>query len=447
MENFGIRIGRRVNLRFIPLVMTGLVVAAVLVWVLGGYFGYDIHALISYFSDEPPRYVVNIAVGDRVFGVHTFGDYLLAHDYATSGSPWINSISASNNYPPLAMGFFWVLSLLPYKIGLALFLLLSILSMLYPVVAELRRQNAFEKYGVLLVPCILSVGVIAALDRGNYVALLVTPLYLFFRMIKEEKWERSVLLLALMVSLKIYPLLLLVAYLPKLKFLRMAQVVLYSLVASVASALFFHGGLIKNLKAIYHGILGYHAIGPAGLDPGNTSLFGAVSRTLVKFPSLIKEFQFVTSHQWWLGIAYFLLVLYTLLSKKVPQEIVVFLLVSVLWQVPPLSFHYVTCFLLVPIALSLRDVRVTPHEGERGSYRLLYTLTTISILATLLPIVIPIVHGSENAMRSIASFSWAVLAIAASLLSGWNLNFKKWDIHTVKRVRKWTIEKINAIAG
>lgn len=446
MENFGIRIGRRVNIAFIPLVMSGLVLAAMLSWVLGGYFGYDVHALISYFSSEPPQYVVNIAVGDRAFGVHTFGDYLLAHDYATSGNPWINSISASNNYPPLAMGMFWVFSLIPYKIGLVLFLLLSFLSMLYPMVAEMKRQKAFEKYGILLVPCVLSVGVIASLDRGNYVALLVTPLYLFFKMIREKKWERSVLLLALMVSLKIYPILLLVVYLPKFKFIRMAQVILYTLAASVASAYFFNGGLLANLRAIYHGILGYHAIGPAGLDPGNASLFGAVSRTLNRFPGLAEQYQFISSHQWWLGIGYFALVLFVILAKKVPQEIVIYLLVSSFWQVPPLSFHYVTSFLLVPIALTLRDIGAFKNGKERSSRRLLYALTTISILATLLPIVIPISHGSENAMRSASSFSWAVLVIVASLLSAWSLIFDRKPVSTKNRTRGWVIGKINEIA-
>ena len=255
------------------------------------------------------------------------------------------------------------------------------------------------------------------------------------------------LLLALMVSLKIYPLLLLVVYLPKFKFIRMAQVIVYSLAASVASAFFFDGGLMANLRAIYHGILGYHAIGPAGLDPGNASLFGAVSRTLTKFPALSAQFKFISEHEWWLGIGYFGLVLFIILSKKVPQEIVIYLLVSSFWQVPPLSFHYVTSFLLVPIALTLRDIGALKNIKEGSSRRLLYSLTTISILATLLPIVIPISHGSENAMRSASSFSWAVLVIVASLLSAWSLIFNRKPISTKNGTRGWVIGKINEIAG
>ena len=440
MNSLVLRITRRAQFGLIPLAMGGLVLAAVLAWVLGGYFGFDIHALISYYSSEAPGSVVNVVVGDRLFGVHTFGDYLLAYDYSTSGNPWINSISASNNYPPVAMGIFWVLSLVPYKFGLFLYLLIAFTSLLFPIVNELRRHKAFTEYGFLLVPSILSVGVITSMDRGNYVALLITPTYLFFRMIKEEKWGKSTLLLALLISLKVYPVLLLFLYLRKGQFLRIFQVIAYGAAGSLLVTSLFPGNLMINVKAIVNGIRGYHSIGPIGLDPGNTSLFGALSRLLAKFPGLNTEYQFITSHMWWVGIFYLFLVVVTLGVGTVPNDISLYLLVSTLWTVAPLSFHYATSFLLVPLALSI-------GRSEPRSSPFLYSLTTFSILATLLPIVVPIAHGNENVMRSISTFSWLVLAIASFSISIHNYLKDNDDKSPGHSLRSRLIIKINSITG
>ncbi|MBI3429259.1 MAG: DUF2029 domain-containing protein [Actinobacteria bacterium] len=417
MNNFGIRVGGRVRIGILPLLMSGLVLSAILAWVLGGYYNYDIHALISYYSNEPPRYVVNVVVGDRYFGVHTFGDYLLTHDYARAGNPWINTISVSNNYPPVAMGLFWVFSFLPYKPGLILFLLLSMGSMLYPVYAELKRKNLFGKYGTLLVPIALSVGFIAALDRGNSVGLLVTPLYLFFRALKEEKWGKSSILLALLIAFKVYPILLVLAYIPRRKFMAATEAILLSLGASFIVATLFQGGYVEKINAIARGILGYRGTMPTEINPSNVSLYSAFTHTLSRFPSLNAEYQFLLSHAWWIGIFYFILILFVVVARVLPDEIAILLLVSTLWLVAPLSLHYATAFLIVPIALSLGTSKKALAKGGSATFDSVYSVATIAILTTLLPIVIPVSSGRENAMRTISSLIWLLLALICTVKS------------------------------
>ena len=440
MNALVLRVTRKAECGLIPLAMGGLVLAAILAWVFGGYFNYDIHGLISYYSSDAPGSVVNVVIGDRLIGVHTFGDYLLPHDYSTAGNPWINSISPSNNYPPLAMGIFWALSLVPYKLGLSIFLFAAAFSLLFPIVNELRRNKAFKEYGYLLIPSILSVGVITSMDRGNYVSLLVTPMYLFFRMLKEEKWGKSTLLLALLISLKVYPALFLLVYLRRGQFSRILQVILYSVTGSLLITSLFPGHFMLNVRAIVNGIRTYHSVGPTGLDPGNASLFGAFSRTLARLPSFNSESQFLATHIWWLGILYLLLVGITLLIRAVPDEISLFLLVSTLWMVPPLSYHYVTSYLLVPLAFSI-------VKKETRSFPLLYSLTTFSILATLLPIVIPLAHGSENGMRSISTFSWLVLAILSFSISIHHYFKANESRPPGLSLRSRLINKINSITG
>lgn len=411
MNNFTIRLSKRINLNFVPLALGGLTIAMMLAWILGGYFGYDIHALISFFSSDLPG---NVLVGDRVFGIHTFGDYLLPHEYASAGNPWINSLAPANNYPPLPMAFFWILSLIPYKLGLVTFLLLAFCSMLYPIVRELSRTKTFHEYGAVLVPCILSVGVITALDRGNYVAFLVTPLYLFIKAIKEERWGTSAVLLGFMVALKIYPAILLVAYIRKRKILPILLVALYSVGSSVVAAYAFPGNFKMTLKAMYSGVIGFGGDGTFGLNPYNVSLFSALSRILARIPSLSEELKTLTAHQWYIGIFYTALVVFVVIAQRVPFAISAFLLVSTLWLVPPLNFHYVTSLLLAPLAIAIGSSRVSKeHLSGTHHYSILYSLTTTSILLTLVPIVIPISHGTENAMRTISSLCWLALAIFA----------------------------------
>lgn len=425
MDNFGIRFGGRVRIGFLPLVMSGLVFSAILVWILGGYYGYDIHSLISYFSNEPPSYVVNVLVGDRDFGVHTFGDYLLTHDYATVGNPWINTISVSNNYPPLAMGFFWLLSFVPYKLGLIFFLLLSMCSMLYPIFAELRRNNLFSKYGTLLVPIALSVGFITSLDRGNSVALLVTPLYLFFRALKEEKWGRSSALLAFLIAFKVYPILLLLAYIPMKKFKAAVEAVFLSLGASFIIATLFQGGYVEKINAIVRGILGYRGAMPTEVNPSNVSLYSAWIHVLSNFPGLGDEYRFLTSHPWWMGIFYFLLVVFVVVARVVPYEISILLLVSSLWLVAPLSLHYVTSLLIVPIAMSLGLSKRALAKAASSRFDFLYSVATLAILSTLLPIVIPVANGHQNAMRVGSSMFWLLCALVGTVTSIGGLLRKK----------------------
>jgi hypothetical protein len=428
MDNFGIRFGGRVKIGFLPLALAGTILSAALMWILGGYYSYDIHALISYVSNEPPSYVVNVLIGDRYFGVHTFGDYLLAHDYATVGNPWINSISTSNNYPPLAMGFFWLLSFLPYKLGLIFFLLLSMCSLLYPIFAELKRNNLFSKYGALLVPIALSVGFITSLDRGNSVALLVTPLYLFFRALREEKWGRSSALLAFLIAFKVYPVLLLLAYIPRKKIKAALEAIFLSVGASFVIATLFQGGYVDKINAIVRGILGYRGTMPTEVNPSNVSLYGAWVRVLSNFPSLEDEYQFLISHAWWIGIFYFLLVFFIVVARVVPYEISILLLVSSLWLVAPLSLHYVTSLLIVPIAMSLGLSKRALTKAANSRFDVLYSVATLAILSTLLPIVIPSANGYENAMRGTSSMFWLLCALVGTLTSiGGLLNRKKYS--------------------
>lgn len=425
MDNFGIRLGGRVRIGFLPLVMLGLVLSAILMWILGGYYGYEIHSLISNSSNETSSYVVNVLIGDRYFGVHTFGDYLLTHDYARAGNPWINSIPLSNNYPPLAMGFFWLLSFLPYKIGLVFFLLLSICSMLYPVFAELKRNNLFAKYGTLLVPIALSVGFITSLDRGNSVALLVTPLYLFFRALREEKWGRSAVILAFLIAFKVYPILLLLAYIPRRKFMAAAEAIFLSLGASFIVATLFQGGYVEKINAIARGILGYRGTMPTEVNPSNVSLYASWTRILSNFPGLEDEYQFLLSHVWWIGIFYFLLVVFIVIARVVPDEISILLLVSSLWLVAPLSLHYVTSLLIVPLALSLGLSKRALVKAASARFDFLYSVATLAILTTLLPIVIPAANGHENAMRVGSSIFWSLFALVGTMTSIGGLVRKK----------------------
>ncbi|MDP1720722.1 MAG: glycosyltransferase family 87 protein [Candidatus Nanopelagicaceae bacterium] len=416
MNNLTIRLSKKIDLKFLPLALGGLTVAMVVAWILSGYFGYDVHVLISYFSSDHPG---NILVGDRAFGVHTFSDYLLAHEYATAGNPWVNSLVPANNYPPLPMALFWIFSLLPYKIGLVTYLLLAFCSMIYPIIRELSRTKTFNEYGAVLVPCILSVGVIAALDRGNYVAFLVTPLYLFIKAIREEKWGSSALLLGLMVALKIYPAVLLVVYLRKRKILPILLVALYSVGSSIVAAYAFPGDVKTTLKTMSSAVFGFGGDGTFGLNPYNVSLFSAISRILSRIPSLSEELQTFTNHQWYIGIFYMALVAFVVIAQRIPFVISMFLLVSTLWLVPPLNFHYVSSLLLAPLAIAIGNSRGSKKPlSDTHSYSILYSLTTISILLTLLPIVIPMSHGPENAMRTIPSLCWLVLAIFAT---SWSL--------------------------
>jgi hypothetical protein len=194
----------------------GFIFAFGAIWYLGSYKNLDIYNLLSFYSAEPPG---NIVVSEKeTIGVHTFGDYLLPHKWAITPNPWNNSVIPANTYPPVSILIFKMFTFFSYKIGLVLFLTSMVIFIVSPIVFEIWKSKKIENT-LWLLPLALSIGMITTIDRGNVIGFLVL-LYYFFLKFQDTKYENlACMSLALMISIKIFPIVLPTHLLSKKKYL------------------------------------------------------------------------------------------------------------------------------------------------------------------------------------------------------------------------------------
>ena len=209
-----------------------LLFALVQIWVLTFYYKTPSNEWISWIAND----------GDKgapyAFGQHYFGDYLAMHDVALA-----HDISAfGNSYPPLGVIPFWILSFLPYRLGLYLWFAILVFALTFPIFHALRKRTDNTWIISIAVYSILTVPAISVLDRANSVGLLTLLLYLFYINFIQERVKVSGFWLGLAIGIKIYPLVILPFLLVKKKFKLAAVSLFYAVALNILALIIWHRG-------------------------------------------------------------------------------------------------------------------------------------------------------------------------------------------------------------
>jgi Glycosyltransferase family 87 len=392
------------RIEFLDICLMSVVIAGAAFWVFGGYLNADFHNLISFPASEAPG---NVNVGERHFGNHTFGDYLLSIDQAKSLNPWTNSvIRPLSNYPALPMIIFKIFSTLPWSVGLTFYLLTSIISIAIPVVL-VSWQGLYLDLPKYLVIVLSSVGVIAALDRGNIMGLLCLPMYLFFHYAREEKWKKASIVLAVLISVKIYPIFLTIILIRNKKFKEIVLAGLLSAIFIFAPAVFFEGNFLESCKGIVRNILSWG--GPdmlRGISQWNISLFAAITH-LNSALGIGRINSALYKHAWLPGIAYLLFVVVSSFLLPKNSTLTEMLVLSSLWLVPPSSAPYVLiCSTLILLLTRKREGIQEKMVNFQKSPLVIRGSLYFSILLSTTPIIIP--FNGYNIAKSLQAFAWAI---------------------------------------
>jgi hypothetical protein len=136
------------------------------------------------------------------FGQHYFGDYLTMHDVSRSR----NLSAFDNSYPPLGVIPFWLISGFPYRIGLLIWFIVLLVSLLSPLLATFPRMDKERSVAAIIVLGVVTVPTISVLDRGNSVGLLTGLFFIFYYFGRQNKDWQAGLALGVAVGMKIYPL-------------------------------------------------------------------------------------------------------------------------------------------------------------------------------------------------------------------------------------------------
>ena len=180
------------------LTLVSLVIASVLKF----YFNYPVENILSFNSFDPPSPLPD---GEQILtvGHHYFGDYLWMHFNSLSKTLAESGFNATP-WPPITFLLFSPLTFLPYYSGLALFILLIVLSCCFPIFDALRsaKFSTIEIIHGVLFLGLLSAPSIVAIDRGNAVGLLPSLLYCYFIALDDDRDNRAIVYLVLMTVIK-----------------------------------------------------------------------------------------------------------------------------------------------------------------------------------------------------------------------------------------------------
>jgi hypothetical protein len=166
------------------------------IWVLTFYYQTAMNEWISWIANDG-----NVGT-PFAFGQHYFGDYLTMHDVSKS-----RDLSAfDNSYPPLGVIPFWLISGLPYRLGLLIWFIVLAASLLSPLLATFPRMDKERSVGAIIALGAVTIPTISVLDRGNSVGLLTGLFFIVYYFGRQNKDWQAGLALGVAIGMKIYPL-------------------------------------------------------------------------------------------------------------------------------------------------------------------------------------------------------------------------------------------------
>jgi len=236
------------------LILTSLLtlISLVIASVLKIYFNYPVENVLSYTSFDLPY---PLPKGEQFFSVghHYFGDYLWLHFNSLSKTLAESGFNATP-WPPITYLLFSPLTFLPYYVGLALIILLIVLSCCYPIFDALHRAkfSAIEIIHGVLFFGLFSAPVIVAVDRGNVVGLLPILLYCYFIALDDDRDNRAITYLVLMTVIKPHAAVFLIGFAVSKKFGPLIKSILLIAAAQFAGFLLSGGSFGTGIKSVIH---------------------------------------------------------------------------------------------------------------------------------------------------------------------------------------------------
>jgi hypothetical protein len=211
-------------------VLTMVLVACLIAGVFSlVYFGWPYNQYISAIANDVPWVRPGAIKIQMNFGVHYFGDFLQPLDWAKQNNPWTADPKYLAQYPPFAVYILKPLTIFPYRIAALIYLLLMITSSVIGIWLITKKLSRSNKVLMVLVFGVSSVPFLMAFDRGNLVGFFVLLICLFIFGITTNNKIITWLSLGIMISIKIYPVLLLLVLFRLRRFQEMLFATLFTL--------------------------------------------------------------------------------------------------------------------------------------------------------------------------------------------------------------------------
>jgi hypothetical protein len=219
-------------------------VVIILILPLIGYFGESWTSVLSF----------RVADGwctEAIDGIggHCFGDYGISLSRGMSANAFVEGNVAATN-TPLTVLAFEALRLVPYRVGLSLFLAVMAVGVGMVAWWGAHKRRGVERAAVLFTAGFGSLGIIMSFDRGNAIALFVPLGLLYVWALNRRAWLWAAIALSVMASLKFWGILLIVGLLAKRQFRYAALSAVLTAILYLLPLSLFGGGLVEKINVI-----------------------------------------------------------------------------------------------------------------------------------------------------------------------------------------------------
>jgi Glycosyltransferase family 87 len=185
-------------------------------------------------------------------GVHFFGDFWTTLLRSAEPSPYlVRPGVGGSSYPPLAQFIYKPLTWIPYPMALTLFLVGSTLIVAIPFWKALKAYAIPLRLTFIVVGVLLTYPFLFALDRGNNIALTTGFLLFGVLALYEDRPKRAAVFFAIAAALKVYPVFFLLIFVSRRQWRQLWTAIWVGTLLTVTPLLFFTGGPIENLRALY----------------------------------------------------------------------------------------------------------------------------------------------------------------------------------------------------
>lgn len=186
--------------RLLGSLAAGLALAIITAWVYSSYFQIDVAASLVWSGSD------GYCDPDRAgMGTHCFSDYSQFTALGTTMDPE-GSNPFIRNYPPINRAVFWLFQLLHTYVSpilaLAAYVSVITVAMLVPALWSARFQGWSQRMIIVLLVGIGTYPFLAAVDRGNNIALAIPLVLWAFVAMRTQNFPQAVIAVALAAQIK-----------------------------------------------------------------------------------------------------------------------------------------------------------------------------------------------------------------------------------------------------
>ena len=285
------------------------------------------------------------------------------------------------NYFPLTFIFVYLLTLFPPAVAFFIFSLSFIAFFLFFIYTYLPRMNVFNRILITFIFSFMSYPFLFTLDRGNLEAWVFISIALFLHFYLKGKDALSILFLAIAISLKLYPAILVILFLFNRKYLNVIYSFSAALFLSLVSAGFLQGGVKATLHGIAAGLSAFSGtmtFGPQGLQK-NLSLYAPLRLFFDYITIQVDKFSFQNDQLFYNAYYFFALILFGVIAfflyrYKISLWKRVSILVLSFIVLPQISFDYKLISVFIPLMLFICSDEVSKYNTQ---YSIIFGLLLI----------------------------------------------------------------------